>query len=624
MKKFNSKLIVLMAIIFLTLYYSCKKILQKPATGVLLGATLANKAGVDGLLIGAYSLLDGYYQGQPNTAWGSGISNWTYGGVGADDAYKGSTSDDQAPDLPQIEQHVGISTSNGYIESKWQVMYAGIQRANDVIREVPLVTDGSEAGAVGQETIGEARFLRGVYEFELSKVFQKVPYVDETITYAAGNYKVGNPGPIWDKIEADFAFAMTVLPKTQPEVGRANYYAAEAFLAKCYMFDNLTGGKHSYAKALPLLNDLITNGETANGQKYALEPFANNFNALTKNGPESVFAAQMTVADGSGGQNDDEGGSLNFPGGGTYTNCCGFDVPSYNLANAYKVDANGLPMFQINSSTGAPSYDDVNLKNDHGVAATASFTPTTEAVDPRLDWTVGRRGIPYLDWGLCGGEPWTRGDLVPYTPKKNVFYHAAQSSTTDNAAGWASSQGSAINYNIIRFADVILWRAEARAETGDLQGAEDDVNMIRSRAAMPSNWVDTYVDNSDPSKGFTNTPAANYVVGLYGVAGGHPTTGFVANGIAYARLAILAERQLEFGMEGHRFFDLQRFDGRFGGPEPAGFMAGVLNAYYKADNRIPNPVLSTAHFTAGRDEVYPIPFQEISNEGGALKQNDNY
>lgn len=624
MKKLHFKLIALSSVAFLTVSYSCKKVLDKAPAGVLAGSTLANKAGVDGLLIGAYSILDGYYAGQPGTEFASGISNWSFGGIGADDAYKGSTTQDQTPDAPAIEQHISINPNNGYTYSKWQVNYAGIQRANDVIREIPLVKDGSENGAVGDQAKAEARFLRGVYHFELAKIWQNVPYVDESVTYAAGNYNVPNPGPIWDKIEADFQAAMAVLPKTQPQAGRANYYAAEAFLAKAYMYDNLTGGKHSYAKALPLLTDLINNGETASGAKYALVSFSNNFKAATKNGPESVFAAQMTVNDGSNGSNDDAGDVLNFPGGGTYTNCCGFYVPSYNLANAYKVDANGLPMFQVDPTNGWPTYDNVNLPNDHDVPATASFTPTNQAIDSRLDWTVGRRGIPYLDWGICGGEPWTRGDVVPYTPKKNVFYHADQASTTDNQAGWAASQGVAINYNIIRFADVILWRAEARVETGDLQGAEDDVNTIRSRAKDPTGWVHTYVDDNDPSKGFTTTPAANYVVGLYGAAGGHPTTGFAANSVEYARLAVLAERQLEFGMEGQRFFDLQRYDGRFGGPEPAGWMAGVLNAYYKADNRIQNPVLSTAKFTAGRDEVYPIPLGEIDIEGGKLKQNPNY
>lgn len=610
MKKYNYKLIAIGSLIAITGVYSCKKILDKQPAGVLAGATLANKAGVDGLLIGAYALLDGYYAGQPGTSYGSGISNWSIGGVGSDDAYKGSGTQDQAPDLPAIENHT-VDATNQYLYSKWQVSYAGIQRANNVIQEVPLVTDGSEAGAVGQSAVGEARFLRGVYHFELAKVWRNVPYVDETITYGANNYNVPNPGPIWDKIEADFTAAMAVLPKTQPQVGRANYYAAEAFLAKAYMYD------HQYAKALPLLKDLMGNGTTAGGLKYALEPYNNNFNASTKNGPESVFAAQMTANDGSAGQNSDASDILNFPGGGPYTSCCGFYQPSYNLANAFKVDANGLPMFQIDAATGFPMYNVTNLGNDHGVAATAAFTPTTEAIDSRLDWTVGRRGIPYLDWGLCGGEQWTRGDQVPYSPIKNVFYHAAQASTSDNGQGWAINQGSANNYTIIRFADVILWAAECEIEIGSLANSEADVNMVRARAADPSGWVHTYIDNSNPSKGFTTTPAANYKVGLY-------SGQFTANGQAYARAAVWMERQLEFGMEGQRFFDLQRHDGAFGGPGGTGYMANVLNNYIKADTRISNPVLTGAKFTAGKNEIYPVPQSQIDIEGGKLKQNPGY
>ena len=125
-----------------------------------------------------------------------------------------------------------------------------------------------------------------------------------------------------------------------------------------------------------------------------------------------------------------------------------------------------------------------------------------------------------------------------------------------------------MNYNIIRFADIILWEAEALAVTGDLAGAEKDVNLIRARAALPTNWIYQYVNPSDPSKGASTTAAANYVCSKY-------SGQFAANGLSYALMAILTERQLEFGMEGQRFFDLQRFDGRFGGPEPTGFMAGI-------------------------------------------------
>jgi hypothetical protein len=611
MKKINYKIFALSSVVLLSALYSCKKVLDKAPSGVLNASVLTNKAGVDGLLIGAYSILDGYYQGQPYTNYGSGISNWSFGGIGSDDAYKGSTTIDQAPDAPAIEQHVGIATTNQYTQSKWQVNYAGIQRANSVILEVPLVTDGSEAGTVGQNAIAEARFLRGIYHFELVKVFGNVPYVDEKVTYLAGNYDIPNSGPIWDKIEADFQFAMGVLPKTQPQAGRANYYAAEAFLAKAYVYD------HQYAKALPLLLDCINAGTTASGAKYALGSYSDNFNAQTKNNAESVFAAQMTVNDGSNGQNDNEGDVLNFPGGGTYTTCCGFYIPSYNLANAFQVDANGLPMFQIDPVTHFPAYNNNILPNDHGIPATTAFTPTAVAVDSRLDWTVGRRGIPYLDWGLCGGEAWTRGDLAPYTPKKNAFYHSAQASTSDNGQGWAANQGSAVNYCIMRYSDILLLAAECEVEASDFADAEKYVNMVRARAADPTNWVYKYKDDTNPGGGTSATAAANYKVGLY-------TGQFAANGQAYARLAVLAERQLEFGMEGQRFFDLQRYDGRTGGPSGNGFMAGVLNAYYKADNRIANPVLSVAKFTSGRDEYYPIPQIEIDAEAGKLKQNPNY
>jgi len=662
MKKSYLKFIALGFVVIFSFTYSCKKILNQAPTGVLGQAVLANKAGVDGLLIGAYHMLSGFPT-VSGTIWSAGPDNWSYGGVASDDAYTGSSSSDQ-PNFVAIENHSN-APDNPYPEDKWQSMYNGIQRANDVIREIPLVKDGSVSAAYGAEAIGEARFLRGVFHMELAKIFRNVPYVDENVTYGAGNFNVPNPGPIWTNIEDDFKAAMgdpakpgSVVPLTQSQIGRANYYAVEAMLAQAYMFD------HKYSSALPLLTDLLANGETSGGTKYAFEPFENNFNAAFDNGPESVFAVQMTVNDGSNGNNGNPGLTLDYPVANGL--CCGFYQPSISLANAFQVDANGLPLVGPSvkyPGVGSFLYNDSQLPSDHGYGTDpagayrlsytntaggsttttysgAPFTLPKVALDPRIDWTLGRYGIPYLDWGLCGGEQWSRGNVCPYNPKKNVFYISVHSNVKDNVLGWDGAADNANNYNMIRLSQIYLWAAECEVEVGSLAKAEDDVNMVRNRmASNKSYWVHSYIDNSNPAGGSYTDDAhladPSYKIGLY-------SGQFTANGKDWAREAVHIETQLETGMEGKRFFDLQRWDPLFGGSEPTtGYMAGVINAHINAtligrfsftaiDGVLTpaapdmNPNGVKASFTANKNELFPIPLQEINLEGGKLKQNPNY
>src|SRR5205823_12612075 len=193
-----------------------------------------------GLLIGAYSLLRGYNPAVSNSGvrqWTQAASNWIYGSVVADDAHKGSTSNDQA-EIASMESY-NTNPVNPYLNDKWISLYAGVQRANDVLREIPLVKDGSLNDDEKKEITAEARFLRGFFHFEAAKMFKNVPYVDETVDYSSGNGNIYNTEPIWPKIEADFQDAIPDLPNDQPSMpGSFNVWAAKAFLAKAYMFQN--------------------------------------------------------------------------------------------------------------------------------------------------------------------------------------------------------------------------------------------------------------------------------------------------------------------------------------------------------------------------------------------------
>ena len=268
MKKSKLKYLVVAMLVGATAFYSCSKFLNHPPVGSLVPSVVANKAGVEGLLIGAYAMLKGWnntYQ-QFSSPYATGLDNSPFGGYASDDAYKGSSTTDQAPDAPEIENHT-VTSAIGYLEQKWQADYNGVQRANDAIREIPLVTDGSLTAADAAEVTAEARFLRGVFHFDLAKVFRLVPFENQSVYYNSTTPIPSNTAPIWDSIENDFIAAMAVLPKTQPNIGQANFYAAEAFLAKAYMFD------HKYSTALPLLTDVIQNGTNSLGTPFALAPF---------------------------------------------------------------------------------------------------------------------------------------------------------------------------------------------------------------------------------------------------------------------------------------------------------------------------------------------------------------
>ncbi|MEI7527193.1 MAG: RagB/SusD family nutrient uptake outer membrane protein, partial [Mariniphaga sp.] len=450
--------LTVIACLLLLITLSCgESFLTKKPYGALSESTLSTKPGIDGLLIGAYSLLDG-----GGAIGGDFWSGWEYL-IAPDDARAGSERGVSDINCFQFD------ASYQYISARWKFQYAAVQRCNDILRLLPNVKELKSEEALQIEA--ETKFLRGIYYFYLVTLWKNVPWIDETITYTAGNYFVPNNKPVWPNVEADFKFAADNLTATKSQVGRANKWAAKSFLAKTYMFQK------KFIEAKALLDDIISNGQTSNGKKYALlANYGDNFLTSKKHGSEAVFAVQMSVNDGANGPNGNPADANNGSFGGPASCCYGWFQPTYDLVDAYQTDAvTGLPLLD--------TYQNTPISNDNGLSSSDPFISYKGTLDSRLDFCVGRRGIPYLDWGVNPGKAWVRNQFNggPYLAIKNI---ATQARVATDRQGGGGATNSPLN--LIRFADVLLWAAECEVEIGSLAKSEEYVNIVRTRSANPA------------------------------------------------------------------------------------------------------------------------------------------
>jgi hypothetical protein len=583
------KIFLFVSMASLLILGACKKsFLDVPPQGnKLLITNLYNKAGVQQLLVGAYHDLTGI--DVKSTWWGTSGTNWMYGDIRSGDTYLGgyaSQPPHQVADAFNLENFQEQATT-GFLDDKWTADYDGVARANTVLLAASHATDMTDQEK--NAAIAEGRFLRGHFHFDAKQMWNNIPYVDEnTINFN----QLTNTADIWPKIEADFQFAYANLPETQPLAGQANKWAAACYLVKCYMFEK----KFTVAKTL--LATIIASGKNAQGVKYALVPnYHDNFDVTTENNSESVLQINFSVDDASLPDNANLGETGTSPVGTAADVTYGYwKQPSFNLVNAFKTDANGLPLLDV---SGNDLSNTINMKNDMGIESSAPFAPYQGNVDPRLDWSVGRRGVPYLDWGVDPGKDWVADQTFggPYVNIKNIF---KQANLDIGFGGIISSYyyvgNSSVNYNIIRYADVLLWAAEVEVEAGSLDQARTYVNMVRARAMNGSKVA---IDNSSGS------PSAVYNAGLYNT---------VWPSQAYSRNAVRYERRLELSQEGQRFFDLVRW----------GIADTYLNSYIQTEKtRGIGSVLSIAKFIKGKNEYFPIPQQEIILDP-QLKQNTGY
>lgn len=576
---------VLASLLIGIIIFSCKKsFLERIPDASFNEVALANQKGVNSLLIATYAALDGWAEGAEGSisggvAWPTAGSNWIWGSVTSDDASPGSDPSDQVP-MERMNRYQ-YQTDDPYIRAKYQSVFWGAGRANSTLNILAKATDVTPENRVQIEA--EARFLRAHFHFDGYRMWKNIPFIDEKTT----EYRQKNDVDIFPKIEADLQFAISKLSeKANNASGRTNKGAAQALLARAYIHV----GK--YAQAKPLLDAVISSG------KYVLvDNFHDMFDAAKQNNTEMVFAYKSSVNDGSGqGQNgnipDRLMGVHNMPG---VNGCCGFHTATYDLLNGFKTDATGLPL----------STQTFN---------NADYNPTTDNLDPRVDFTFARPGVPYYDWGIFQAA-WVRnvGYTGPFSQKKNAF-HKGQYKNLSTATGW-SDWPNAIDIPLIRYSDVLLMAAECEIETnGDLGKAKDYINLVRARAGK-------YVQGTGTSEATISQtlPAAvgdvvsaslnntNYKIGLY--------PAFASQ--AAAREALRWERRLELAMEGHRYFDLVRW----------GVAADVLNKHVAKEVNKMSSYIGSETFTA-KHNLYPIPSVEIElsriNGVAQLKQNPGY
>ncbi|MDR1624378.1 MAG: RagB/SusD family nutrient uptake outer membrane protein, partial [Tannerellaceae bacterium] len=430
------KNIIYLAVSWLMLSCSASFLSEEPV-GELSPEQAQNKENIEGIIISAYSVLDGQFD-DASSGLNSGCSNWQFADVVSDDAYKGGGGTGDQNQIHLME----IFNTNPTIldfERKWLALYEGVKRCNQAIR----VLEASDYDKKEQR-LGEMKFLRAHFYFNLKIIYNQIPYIDERVVDTKEYSKKTNTEfaseQLWEKILADFEAAYGVLPGEQADYGRPTKMAARAYMAKVYLFQ----GK--WAECSAACDEVIASA------KYALLPnFRDVFLPENDNSAEVVFAIQCSVKDGSPNNYNGNPGDRLLPPGGPYPQY-GFLRPTQNLVNAYKTTKEGMPL-----------DDGTDLSED-------------DWVDSRLDHTVARPGIMFLDMQVYDWTPREAGVYGPYSPKKRLV----SLNSTHYLSIWPYV--NALNVYVIRYADVLLWKAEAAIEWGNLEAGREYINQVRSRA----------------------------------------------------------------------------------------------------------------------------------------------
>ena len=513
----------------------------------------------------------------------SSFSLWNYD-TRSDDAYVGGASFSDGEPFHRLEKGTGVMTQDWPFSSIWNKLYKYLSR---VSLSLDMLAEADQENATIQQRTAEMKFLRAYGHFQLKRLFKKIPFVnklnmtEEDYNNLSNTEYTNDEG--WQQIINDLEDAYAVLPAVQAEKGRPTKAAAAAFLAKVYLYkayhqDDVNSNQVT-AINVDDLQKVLEYTAPALYTGYGLEPdLHNNFRPEEQyeNGKESLWAIQYSKNDGT------TYGNLNFSNRlivpcipKVHDSGCDFYKPSHNLVNAYRTNSDGLPML------------DTFADKDYTVGS-------TETVDPRLFITVGVPGTPYMyntSFMISETNAWSRsGGTYGYyvSLKQNVDPALTDSYLYLCDSQWATS----MNRVVLRYADVLLMRAEALAQTGRTAEAIALVNQVRDRAAT--------LTTASVVSNYPNKYGIHFAVGKY--------SGTYSKDDAMK--IIKMERRLELAMESERFFDLVRW----------GDAATVLNKFYSTESEKMN-FLAGSQFTANKNEYLPIPKEQMAASNGHYTQN---
>ncbi len=533
---------------------SCDDLLDTKPQGTFTDEQIGGDEAID-LMTAAYATLLNHYFGN-NESFAGPINNWVFD-VRSDDALKGGDGVTMEGYMHQLE--VGnVQSDNDIANFKWRNNYFSISRCNTAIKGI----EASDALTPEEKRsyAAEMKTLRAYYYFDMLRIFKKFPYFDEKVTdpstCRADEY---TRDEIAGFIKEDLREAYELLPETQEQVGRLNRYVAAAIRARVDLFTSDWASAEKYA------------GYVISSRQYELYP---NFLDMSKpefnNMYESVFAVQFSSANSPDQYNFNNCLNCTWSEGNLYGNGDDFYLASQNLVNAFRTDENGLPF--LDGSFNSENVDAADYAGN---------------VDPRLDFTLGRIGMPWRSHMY--NEKWCRNlELYGQYSGKKPYPAPESPYVKPGIVPWGASS---LNYIIIRYADVMLMKAEALIEQNkNLEEARELINAIRVKADRSVDPAYTPVD--------CNPMVASYLVREY------PATGWSQD---YARRAVRMERRIELAMEGLRWFDLVRW----------GIAVETMNAYYVSEGKI-RSYYNGANLT--EDEIYlPIPVNQVDNAGDLYK-----